>query len=104
MSVEDHTVTFNLQVDTSEAVANIAELNRLLTTYISLARRTGLPEDIIEAIALIERMRLFVQTLTTAIMTFYTATGPIGWAIGLGGVAVSGFMLADMAAIRRPRY
>ena len=82
-------------MSTSEAVTNISELNRLLTTYVSLARRMGLPENIMDAIAKIQQLRITVQTAYRSIILLETATGPIGWLIGLGGLAITGFMLAD---------
>jgi hypothetical protein len=88
-------VEYKIRVDTSEAVANISELNRLFTTYVSLARRMGLPENIMDAIAKIQQLRITVQMAYRSIMLLETATGPIGWAIGLGGLAITGFMVAD---------
>lgn len=92
---KDEIISFSLEADTSKVATNIAELNRLLTTYLSLAHRVGLPEDIMDAMRRIQQLRIIAQTATTAINLLYTATGPIGWAIGLGGLAVSGFMWAD---------
>lgn len=101
---EDHTITFNLDVDTSMAQTNIGELNRLLTTYVALARRVGLPENIMEAVRHIQQLRIAFETAYRSAMLFYTATGPIGWAIGLGGMAVSGVMLYDQMEMGRARY
>jgi len=101
---EEQTVTFNLEVNVEEAKTNIAELNRLLTTYVALARRAGLPENILDAIAQIQQFRVAVQTLHRSIMLLYTTTGPIGWLIGLGGLALGGLMLADQMEMRRPKY
>jgi hypothetical protein len=100
--MSEETVTWNLRVETSEAVTNIAELNRGLTTYLALAHRMGLPENIMDALTLLQQIRVAAQTAYRSIMMLYTSTGPIGWAIGLGGLALSGFMAADMAT-RRPR-
>ena len=91
----DEGVRFNLEVDVHNAARDIADLNRLLTTYVSLARRMGLPENIMDAIAKIQQLRITVQMAYRSIMLLETATGPIGWAIGLGGLAITGFMLAD---------
>jgi hypothetical protein len=88
-------INYDLKVDTSKAQTNIAELNRLFTTYLSLVRRVGLPENIMDAMSKIQQLRIMIQTATTAINILYTATGPVGWAIGLGGLAVSGFMWVD---------
>jgi len=102
--LSEETVTFNLRVDASEAIENISDLNRLLTTYLSLARRAGRPEDLLELLSRIQQIRVAIQTLYRSVMLLYTATGPLGWAIGLGGLAMGGMMLADQMQVRRPRY
>jgi len=76
-------------------------MNRLLTTYVSLARKTGLPPEIMDMIAKAQQARIAVETLTRSIQYFYTVSGPIGWLLGLGGLAVSGFMIADLIDIER---
>lgn len=97
MSVEGHTVTFNLEIDTTNAKANIIELNRLFTTYLALTRRMGLPENVVDAMRKIQQMRIAIQTATMAINILYAATGPVGLAIGLGGLAMAGFEIAGVA-------
>jgi len=96
MSVEDHTVSFNLEVQTRQVEKQITELNRLLTTYVALARRAGLPPDIIKAIALIQQLRIMVETAYKSIAMMYAATGPLGWIAGLGGLGISLFMYNDL--------
>lgn len=73
-----------------------AELNRLLTTYIALARRMGLPPEVIDLIARFQQARIMVQTLIHSIHLLEAATGPVGWALALGGIALSGFMATDL--------
>lgn len=97
-------ITYDLKIDTSNAKADITELNRLLTTYVSLARRVGLPENIVDAIARIQQFRLTVEAAYRSLMILYGATGPVGWAIGLGGLAVSGVMLMDQMEMGRAHY
>jgi len=69
-----------------------------------LARRVGLPENIMEAIRVLQQLRIAFEMAYRSAMLFYTATGPLGWALGLGGLAVSGLMLSDQMSMRRPRY
>ena len=97
-------VTYNLKIDTSQTRANITELNTLLTTYLSLARKTGLPPNIIDAMARIQQLRVAFDMAYRSAMLFYGATGPIGWALGLGGMAISGLMLMDQMEMGRSRY
>jgi len=93
-----------LKVDLQEVTVNITEFNRLFTTYLALARRTGMPENIAEFLSRVQQMRIAVQTLHRSIMLLYASSGPVGWAIGLGGLALSGIMLADQMEMRRPQY
>lgn len=93
---EEHTITYSLDIDNAKATASMMELNRLLTTYVALARRGGLPPDAIEIIAIAQRMRLAVQSLIRSIQMFYAAAGPLGWLIGLGGIGLTWFMAYDI--------
>jgi len=101
---EQHDVTYNLHVDASPAAAELRELNRLLTTYVALARRVGLPPELMDLIAKAQQARIAIDTLTRSIQYFYTVSGPIGWALGLGGLALTAFMVADVMEIGRPQY
>ena len=92
---EEYNVKFNLEVDTSRVATQITKLNDLLTTYVALARRAGLPPDAIKAIAIIQQLRVAVEMAYRSIMLMYTATGPIGWFVGLGSLGISLFMYAD---------
>jgi len=100
--MSEETVTFNLELNTTQAFAEIQELNNLFTTYLALARRMGLPDDVMMALSMIQQLRVAAETAYRSIMILYTASGPIGWIIGLGGIALSGFMTADQLT-RRPR-
>lgn len=102
--MSEETITYNIQVDTTDAKTNITELNKLFTTYLALARRSGLPENIVDAMARLQQYRIAIETTYRSLMILYAASGPIGWAIGLGGLALSTFMLADVMEARRPQY
>jgi len=90
-------ISYDLKVDTTNAKTSITELNRLFTTYLALARRMGLPENVVDAMRQIQQIRIAIQTATIAINALYAATGPIGLAIGLGGLALAGFEIAGVA-------
>ena len=98
MSYEED-VIFNLEVNVEEATKDITELNRLFTTYLSLARRSGLPENIIEALARIQQLRVAIQTLYTSILLLEAASGPIGWLTAIGGVTLGAAMLTDQMLV-----
>jgi len=61
-------VTYNLKLDNSQAAASISELNRLFSTYLSLARRTGLPESIVDALSRIYQLQAAIQALYRSIL------------------------------------
>jgi len=84
-----------LFAEMKEGLPVVTELNQLLTTYVSLVRRVGLPPEVMELVARAQQARIAVQTLHRSIMLLYTASGPIGWLVGLGGMGVSLFMTAD---------
>ena len=86
---EEHNVKFNLELDASQAERQIRELNRLLTMYVALARRVGLPEDIMAAIARLQQLRITIQMTYRSLMILYGATGPLGYLLGLGGMALA---------------
>ena len=92
-------VTYNLKLDNSQAAASISELNRLFSTYLSLARRTGLPESIVDALSRIYQLQAAIQALYRSILLLEAASGPIGWAIALGGISLSAVMITDQALI-----
>lgn len=102
--MSEETVTFNLVVDTTNAKTNIVELNKLFTTYLALADKAGLPPNIIEAMRKIQQFRILIETTYRSLMILYTATGPVGWAIALGGLGLSAFMMANTMEARRPQY
>jgi len=103
-TLSEETITYNITVSTSEAVTNISELNRLLTTYVALARRLGIEGNLMDAIARFQQLRIAAETAYRSVMLLYTATGPIGWLIGIGGLGLSALMAADQMQARRPRY
>jgi len=102
--MSEETITYNIQVDTSLATKSLSELNRLLTTYVALTRRMGLPPKIDEFIRMTLRGKVAVESLIRSIQLFYASTGPLGWAIALGGMALSGLMLVDTFEYRSPEY
>lgn len=84
--------------------SNISEANRAFTMYVALSRRAGLPPEIMDLIAKAQQARISVDMLTRSIQYFYATSGPVGWLLGLGGLALSAFMVADIMEIQRPQY
>lgn len=88
----------HLKREIEAAKVSMTELNNMFTTYLALCRRFGLPPNIMEFFTLVQQARMAMTGLTRSIQLFYAATGPLGWAIALGGLAISGIMLADVTA------
>ena len=93
-----------LQQELAVAGGELATFNRALTMYVALSRRAGLPPYIMDLIAKAQQGRIAIDTLTRSIQYFYTVSGPIGWLLGLGGLALSAFMVADIMEVGRPQY
>ena len=100
----DETITYNLRVDSTDARVEVAELNKLLTTYVALSRRLGLPPELDLLIRKCMQGKIAIQTLMRAIQLFYATTGPFGWLIALGGFALGTLMLADTMEMGVPEY
>ena len=94
----------NLKDVIDKTTISFNEMNEAYRTYLALARKTGLPENIMQSLVTIEQLRVAFRLAKTSALEFYYATGPIGWIIGFGGMALSGLMLADQMEMRRPRY
>ena len=102
--MSEETVSWNLRVDATDARTEIAELNKLLTTYLALARRLGIPPELTALIMKFQQGRIAVETLARSIQLFYATSGPLGWAIAVGGFALGTLMLADTFEIGVPQY
>jgi len=93
----------SVKEEVNTLIPQAREMNRLLTISLALGRRLG-SEELTQLITLFQQGRITAEMFYRSAVMLYTATGPIGWLIGLGGMALGGLMLADMAEIRRPRY
>lgn len=104
MSVEDHTVSFSLEVNVTKAYENIRRVQTILYRTISLLRRMGLPEDVDDAIAHIQKLISILNMLRLTMIAVQAASGPIGWAmaaVSVGGTAVT---IAEELDLFRPYY
>lgn len=94
---EEHTVTFNLEVDTSRVLRDIQLVNTAFNRVVSVLRKMGLPENVMEAISFVQRLIMLVNQLRLAMIALQAATGPYGWAMALLGLAGTQFSAADVA-------
>ena len=90
--------------ESEKAIVNVNELNRSARTYLALARRGGLPENVMQAITSVYQLDIAFKTAYRSAMMLYGATGLLGIATGVGGIALGVLMLVDQMEIRRPRY
>lgn len=88
----------------SNAKKEAYALNRALTIYVALARDLGVEGDLLEAIAKFQQLRIAAETTYRSLILLYTATTPLGGAVGVAGLFLGAFMLADQMKMRSPRY
>jgi len=93
-----------VEVDAPKVASATSDLTRLLTTYVALTRRMGLPSEATDMIARLMQIRIMVQSLYRSLILLNTVSGPIGWATLIGGFAITGFMLVDQMEMSRPQY
>jgi len=95
MSVEDHTVSFSLEVNVEKAYENVRKLQTILYRTLGLIRRMGLSEELDAQIAQIQRVIAIVNSLRltyAALQAARMAAGdPVAWA--MAGVSVGTFMM-----------
>jgi hypothetical protein len=92
---EEETVTFNLELNVEQAYSNMRRLELLLYRTIALARRFGLPDNVTEWFYLVQRAVLSIRMLQTSLMMLYTASGPVGWALGIVGLSSAAMTMGD---------
>lgn len=97
-------ITYNLKVDASQAIEGYSELLKAVNMYVALARRLNLPPEIDALIRKVLQANVAVNTLTRSVQLFYATSGPLGWALLIGGMALGGLMLIDTFEIRSPEY
>jgi hypothetical protein len=61
-----------------------------------LLGRLGLPENIDQAIAKFQRLIMVIRLLHTSIIALQAATGPLGIALALVGIASAAISMTDL--------
>jgi len=80
-------ITFNLELNVEQSMAEVRRLETLLFRTLGLARRLGLPEDISRQVYAIQRAIMIIRMLHSAYNLLMASTGPIGWMLGAVGFA-----------------
>lgn len=94
--MSEETVIFNLELNVEQALDNARRLDLLLYRSLALLGRLGLPENIDQAIAKVQRLVMTIRLLHTAAIALEAASGPIGWALALVGVASALLSTGDL--------
>jgi len=94
-AVEDHQISFSLQVNVEDTLSQARRLQTVLYRGLGLMRRLGLPPEIDAAIAKIQRLIGILNTLRLTMIAVHAASGPIGWALALIGVATFALDFGD---------
>ena len=101
MAIEDHTVSFSLEVNVEKAAENIRRYETVLYRALGLVARMGLPENVKEqlrvlqqTIAAVNRLRLAYAALQAARLA---AGDPVAWGLAGIGVLETGASLVDLA-------
>lgn len=86
MSVEDHTVSFSLEVNVGPALTQIRKYETVLYRSMALAERLGLANtaEIRQRLALLNQIRLAYLAVQAARMA---AGDPLAWALAFVSVA-----------------
>lgn len=95
MSAEE-SVTFNLELNVEQVINNTRRLETLLFRTLGLLGRLGLPENIDQAIAQVQRLVMNIRLLHTAMVALEAASGPIGWALVIVGTASALLSMGDL--------
>jgi len=97
---EQHSVIVNLELNVSRAMDNAQRIETLMYHCLSLANRLGLPENIRQAINLVQRWTMAVRLATTATALLQAARmsagDPIAWATFLVGTASAAVYMGDL--------
>lgn len=98
MSSEDHVVSFSLEVNVEEAQQEIRKLQTVLYRTLGLMLKFTGKGNVSEAITRLQRMIAITNQLRLAFIALHAASGPIGWALAIIGVA--GFTITTAETMR----
>lgn len=97
--IEDHTVSFSLEVNVEKAYTEIRRVQALLYRTLGLLQRMGGgDEDIMRVIAKLQRLIAIMNMVRLTAIAMHTAMGPVGWglaAVGLAGTVMTSMDFAD---------
>lgn len=97
---EEHSVIVNLELNVNAALDNARRIETLMYHCLSLANRLGLPENIRNAITMVERWTMAVRLATTASALLQAARmaagDPLAWGFAIVGTASAAVYMGDL--------
>lgn len=101
--MSEDTITFNLELDVSQAINEGRKLETVMYRAIGIIRKIfrqfGLDEELATIDQVIYKAQKVIMTIRlahTSVTAFYAASGPIGWALAGIGVAASVLSFTDV--------
>ena len=101
MSIADEGVSFSLEVNVETAYENIRKIETVVYRLFGLFRRLGLPEKIDDAIMKVQRLIAVLNSLRLTIIALQAASGPLGLALALMGLATTAISSIELLEIDR---
>jgi len=96
--VSEESVTFNLELNVESAIANMRQLEGLTFRTLGYMQRFGLPENVNQALGVIQSFTMAVRLAHSAMIALELASGPLGWWRAGLAIVGTGFALASTAA------
>ena len=94
---EEHTITYNLNIDVTEAKRELSDVLTISSRYAAIMREIFGSEDVANATRKVQQFIAAVNMARATWQSFMLATGPVGW-LGFGaGLLSTVFGVADLA-------
>jgi len=87
LSVDDYQVSFSLEVNVEQALTDVRKLQTVLYRTLSLLQKFAGEGNVGDAIRKFQRLIMITNQLRLALIALNAASGPVGWALALVGVA-----------------
>ena len=100
MSVEDHQISFSLEINVEKAYQDVRRVQTILYRVAGLMRRMGLSENVDAAMAKLQQIQRMVNSLRLAYAALQAARmaagDPIAWAMAGVAIATTAFDAGDL--------
>ena len=99
--MSEETVNFNLEINAEGGIDALRKVESIAYRALALIRRMGLPDNINQGIAYIQRFIGVVRLLHSSLNLLLAASGPIGWLVliqGALGIASAAYSFSDLTS------